>query len=98
MDGEPAAGDRRYAAMLLFQFRVVTAGESNKRRLCEKRLILLSAPSGRDALRAAKQRGRRAQHSYLNDSRGRVRFDGIDPGTCVFSLVDLDEETWAKAS
>jgi len=32
------------------------------------------------------------------DSRGRVRFDGIDPGTCVFSLVDLDEETWAKAS
>lgn len=32
------------------------------------------------------------------DSRGRVRFDGIDPGTCVFSLVELDEETWAKAS
>lgn len=32
------------------------------------------------------------------DSRGRVRFDGIDPGTCVFSLVDLDQETWAKAS
>jgi hypothetical protein len=32
------------------------------------------------------------------DGRGRVRFDGIDPGTCVFSLVDLDEETWAKAS
>lgn len=32
------------------------------------------------------------------DSRGRVRFDGIDPGRCVFSLTDLDQETWAKAS
>lgn len=63
--------------MLLFQFRVVTAGESNTRRLCEKRLILLSAPSGRAALRAAKRRGRQAQHSYLNDRGGRVRFEFV---------------------
>ena len=32
------------------------------------------------------------------DSRGRVRFDGIDPGTCVFTLTELDQETWAKAA
>jgi hypothetical protein len=32
------------------------------------------------------------------DSRGRVRFDGIDPGNCVFTLTDLDQETWAKAA
>lgn len=32
------------------------------------------------------------------DDRGRVRFDGIDPGTCVFTLTNLDQETWAKAA
>lgn len=32
------------------------------------------------------------------DGRGRVRFDGIDPGNCVFTLTDLDQETWAKAA
>lgn len=32
------------------------------------------------------------------DSRGRVRFDGIDPGNCVFTLTDLDQETWSKAA
>jgi hypothetical protein len=57
-----ATENRRYAAMLLFQFRVLTGGESNKRRLCEKRLILLEAQNGRAALRAAKRRGRTAQH------------------------------------
>ena len=29
---------------------------------------------------------------------GRIRFDGIDPGNCVFTLTDLDQETWAKAA
>jgi hypothetical protein len=28
------------------------------------------------------------------DARGRVRFDNIDPGTCAFSILDLDQETW----
>lgn len=32
------------------------------------------------------------------DNRGRVRFDGIDPGNCVFTLTGLDQETWAKAA
>jgi hypothetical protein len=89
VDGERAATvDRRYAAMLLFQFRVVTAGESNKRRLCEKRLILLTAPSGRDALRAAKLRGRQAQHNYLNSDGGRVRFEFVG----VLDLLHLGPE------
>lgn len=30
------------------------------------------------------------------DSRGRVRFDGIDPGTCVFSLTSLDHQSWHR--
>lgn len=28
------------------------------------------------------------------DARGRVRFENIDPGTCAFSILDLDQETW----
>lgn len=32
------------------------------------------------------------------DARGRVRFDNIDPGACVFTLSDLDQETWNKAA
>jgi len=89
VDAEPATtGARRYAAMLLFQFRVVTAGESNKRRLCEKRLILLTAPSGRAALRAARERGRQAQHSYLNGDGGRVRFEFVG----VLDLLRLGPE------
>lgn len=32
------------------------------------------------------------------DSRGRVRFDSIDPGNCVFTLTDLDQETWTRAA
>jgi hypothetical protein len=85
---QDAAGDQRYAAMLLFQFRVVTATVSNKRRLCEKRLILLTAPNGRTALRAAKRRGREAQHSYLNEDGGRVWFEFVG----VLDLVHLGVE------
>jgi hypothetical protein len=75
---EPAASDsRRYAAMLLFQFRVVTSGVSDRRRLCEKRLILIRARDGRSALRAAKRQGRAAQHNYVNAKGGQVRFEFV---------------------
>ena len=80
--------EQRYAAMLLFQFRVVTAGESNKRRRCEKRLILLAAPNGQAALRLAKRRGREAQHSYFNSDGGRVRFEFVG----VLDLLHLGLE------
>lgn len=32
------------------------------------------------------------------DSRGMVRFDGIDPGNCVFVLTELDGEAWQRVS
>lgn len=86
---KPAVTDgQRYAAMLLFQFRVVTSGVSNSRRLCEKRLILLTAPDGRAALKTAKCRGRKAQHSYLNGDGGRVRFEFVG----VLDLLHLGVE------
>jgi hypothetical protein len=33
----------RYAAKLLFQFRVEVNGDSGKRRLCEERIVVLEA-------------------------------------------------------
>src|SRR5262245_58889699 len=80
--------ERRYSAMLLFQFRVITEGMSNKRRLCEKRLIVFTAPNGRAAFRKAKQRGRAAQHNYLNCCGGKVRFEFVG----VHDLMHLGHE------
>jgi hypothetical protein len=87
-EGISVEEDRRYAAMLLFQFRVVTGEASNKRRLCGKRLILLTAPDARAALRAAKQRGRKAQYHYFNSEGGQVRFEFVG----VLDLLHLGDE------
>jgi hypothetical protein len=81
-------GVQRFAALLLFQFRVVTNGESNKRRLCEKRLILFDAGDGRSAMREAKRGGRAAQHHYLNGFGGMVYFEFVG----VLDLLQLGLE------
>jgi hypothetical protein len=69
----------RYSALLLFQYRVVSArtGAVNRRRLCEKRLILLQAAGPREALRRAKRRGQQSQHNYDNAQGDRVYFEFI---------------------
>ena len=36
-------------------------------------------------------------HEGALDKTGRLRFSNIDPGTCVFSLTDVDAEAWRKA-
>jgi hypothetical protein len=74
--------------MLLFQFRVVAGGVSNKRRLCEKRLILVTASNSRAALQTAKKRGRKAEHSYQNSDGDEVRFEFVG----VLDLVHLGIE------
>lgn len=85
----------RYAAKLLFQFRVTVAGEDSKRRLCEERIILLRSPSAKAALAQAKRRGRGAQHSYQNSDGNPVRFEFIG----VMDLLSLgpecdEDEVW----
>lgn len=85
----------RYAAMLLFQYRVIIDGQSNRRRICEKRLILLNAPNGRAALKAAKRRGREAQFNYDNSDGNPVRFEFVG----VLDLLHLgceceSDEVW----
>jgi hypothetical protein len=85
---------KRYAAKLLFQFRAIVHGRPNKRRLCEERVILFQAPSGRQALRLAKRKGHRSQHNYRSDN-GRVYFEFVG----VLELLSLDpacepDEVW----
>ncbi len=48
----------RYSAKLLFQFRVEIAGDSEKRRLCEERIVVFEARSPKAALAIAKRKGR----------------------------------------
>ena len=66
---------KHYSAKLLFQFRVSVNGSSGKRRICEERIILISAPSAKDALREAKREGKVAQYGYRNSDGNMVRFE-----------------------
>jgi len=79
---------QRYAAKLLFQFRVVTNGVPNKRRTCEERIVLFKAPNARAALGDAKRYGRGEQHSYKNNAGGKVFFDFVG----VLDLLQLGAE------
>ena len=87
--------DRKYAAKLLFQYRVVIDGESNKRRFCEERIVNFTARGARDALRRAKSKGKKAEHYYLNSDGNPVFFEFV--GLC--DLLELgieceDDEVW----
>jgi hypothetical protein len=35
-------------------------------------------------------------HEGKLDKSGKVRFNGIDPGTAVFTLTDLDQDAWER--
>jgi hypothetical protein len=55
-----------YAAKLLFEFFIVADGKPGVRRLCEERLILITAPNALIALRAARQEGRASEYRSAN--------------------------------
>ncbi|MCI0748044.1 MAG: DUF4288 domain-containing protein [Verrucomicrobia subdivision 3 bacterium] len=85
----------RYAAKLLFQFRVMVEGSPDVRRTCEERIITFSATHGQAALREAKRRGRAAQHRYKNNQGNPVHFEFVG----VLELLRLDpaceaDEVW----
>jgi hypothetical protein len=86
---------KRYSAMLLFQFRVVTGKTSNRRRVCEKRLVLIKAPSARKALAAAKRKGKAAEHRYENSAGGRVYFEFVGVMDLLYVGWQMDkDEVW----
>lgn len=78
----------RYAAKLLFQFRVVTNRASNKRRTCEERFVLLNATSAKTALIAAKRYGNKEQLKYRNNDGAKVFFEFVG----VLDLLHLGSE------
>lgn len=85
----------RFAANLLFQYGV--DGKPTARPLCEKRIVVLKAPTAAAALRLAKRYGRRAQMSYVNadGDRFRIRFLGL---VDLIELVAADDSQEAYYS
>jgi hypothetical protein len=67
----------RYAANLLFEYGA--DGRRQKRPLCEKRIVVFDARSPREAVRKARQYGKRGEIAYENADGHtfRVRFAGL---------------------
>ena len=88
-------GTHRYAARLLFEFRVVAAGKSNRRRRCEHQIRLIRAASARSALTQAKRRGKQAQHRYRNVRGKPVHFEFVGVTELLRLGVECDpDEVW----
>jgi hypothetical protein len=85
----------RYAAKLLFQFRVMVGQDAGVRRLCEERLIVLRAKSAKEAIKTAKKRAKAAEHHYKNSEGNHVYFEwvGIRDMIGLGSECD-DDEVW----
>jgi Domain of unknown function (DUF4288) len=83
----------RYAAKLLFQFRVMIGDDPGIRRLCEERIIVFEAPSTEIAIQAARMRGSAAEHDYENDDGYQVYFElvGIRDMICLGAECESDE-------
>lgn len=85
----------RYAAKLLFQFRVTVDGDDGVMRTCEERIVVLRAMHARDALAKAKRYGRKEQFDYRNDDGNPVHLQFVG----VLDLLRLgpeceDDEVW----
>jgi hypothetical protein len=87
-----ATSMKRYAAKLLFQFHVAVRGDP-RTRLCEERIINFRARSPREALRSAKLRGRRGEHSYKNTDGQKVSFEFIGVLDLMSLGIECDAET-----
>lgn len=85
----------RFGANLLYEYGV--DGHRHARPLCEKRIVVLQARTAREALRKAKQYGKRHELSYrnANGQMFRIRFLGlvdllnledVNPGEAYYSM------------
>jgi len=84
----------RYAAKLLFQFRI-ELDDASKRRICEERIINFNASSPRTAISKADQRGKQAEFSYENDEGNTVRFEFIGIADIMaLGTEAADDEVW----
>jgi len=84
---------KRFAAKLLFQYRVIINEDSGIRRLCESQIISFSSTNAVAALLEAKLRAIKKQHHYINSNGNQVRFEfvGIEELLCLDPECDSDE-------
>jgi hypothetical protein len=78
----------RYAAKLLFQYRVDINGDPGKRRLCEERIVVFEAKNAQAALKKSQRHGKLVEHSYSNDEGNTVYFEFIG----IMELLELGVE------
>jgi hypothetical protein len=78
----------RFAAKLLFQFRVMLNGRPNRRRLCEERMVLIPARHAEEAYQLALKAGRASQHRYKNQAGNPVHFEFVG----ILDLLQLGVE------
>ena len=81
-------GRIRFAALLLFQFRVVVGGRSVARRRCELRMINLGSRDAKSALAKATKHGRAEHFSYRNVNGDPVYFEFVG----VLDMIALGSE------
>ncbi len=86
----------KFAALLLFQFRVVKNGKSNKKRICEERIIHLYSETPEIAFHRAQEKGNYEEFDYEDDGC-HIFFEFVG----IVELVDLavinsDEEVWSR--
>ncbi len=84
--------NERYAAKLLFQFRVTVDGDDGVMRTCEERIVVLRATHARDALARAKRHGRKAQHRYRNGDGHPVAFEFVGVMELLHLGAECDED------
>ena len=86
---------KRYAAKLLFQFRVDRNGDSGKRRVCEERIIVIEAASAASALTKAKRRGKKGENKYPNHDGHIVCFEFIGIMDLLHLGIECEaDEVW----
>ena len=95
MPNTSSAENKKFAAKLLFQFRVVVDGDPGVMRTCEERIVVFHASSAQKALAAAKRRGKAAQHSYKNDAGDTVYFEFVGIQDLLHLGLECEEdEVW----
>lgn len=86
---------KRYAAKLLFQYRIVENGKSAKRWVCEERIIVFDSPSDLSAVRTANRKGGQAERTYRNLRGDLVAFEFVGVRGMIQLGIECDsDEVW----
>lgn len=86
---------QRYAAKLLFQYRVHVDSQDNKRRTCEERIINIESSDPDEALKKVKAYGKSEQHSHKNSDGNKVYFEFVGVMDMMHLGAEAEkEEVW----